>query len=669
MAQSEVTDSFSGRSVLKNHRGLAYHHPAAWCLAQIVTDIPILLFQVSVFSLIVYFMVGLTTSAESFFIYWFVILSATMCLTAIFRAIGASFKTFDDASKVSGVAIMALLMYTGYMIPKSDMHPWFVWIFWIDPLAYAFNALNSSELHDKIIQCTGPNLVPSGPGYTSADYQACTGVRGAQPGATIASGDAYLESLSYSYSNVWRNIGIVWVWWALFVFLTILATARWDNAASQTGVLAVPRELVKKAQSIRQDEEALPTTLAGTSTGESESIDVEMDRINEKLAQNQSTFTWRDLTYTVETSDGPRQLLNSIHGWVKPGMLGALMGSSGAGKTTLMDVLAQRKTDGTINGLIQVDGMPVPLNFQRSAGYCEQLDVHEPLATVREALEFSALLRQSRGLSRATKLAYVDVIIDLLEMHDIEDCLVGYPGQQGLSIEQRKRLTIGVELVAKPSILTFLDEPTSGLDGQAAFNVIRFLKKLAAAGQAILVTIHQPSAQLFAEFDTLLLLAAGGRTVYFGEIGDQASTLKAYFSRNDATCPPGKNPAEHMIDVVSDRKRDWHQIWLESPEHKDMISELDQITADARKCGPKVIDDDHEFAMPMWDQIKIVTARFNKSMYRNPGYVDNKFALHIITGLFAGFSFWQVGAGVGDTQLRTFAVFQFIFVAPGVIGK
>lgn len=97
-------------------------------------------------------------------------------------------------------------------------------------------------------------------------------------------------------------------------------------------------------------------------------------------------------------------------------------------------------------------------------------------------------------------------------MHDIENSLVGYVGGQGLTVEQRKRLTIGVELVAKPSILTFLDEPTSGLDGQAAYNIIRFLKKLATAGQAILVTIHQPSAQMFYEFDTLLLLTRGGRT-------------------------------------------------------------------------------------------------------------------------------------------------------------
>jgi ABC-type multidrug transport system ATPase subunit len=291
--------------------------------------------------------------------------------------------------------------------------------------------------------------------------------------------------------------------------------------------------------------------------------------------------------------------------------------------------------------------------------------------TVREALEFSALLRQPRSVPKAEKLAYVDVIINLLEMHDIENCLVGYVGGAGLTVEQRKRLTIGVELVAKPSILTFLDEPTSGLDGQAAYNIIRFLKKLAAAGQAILVTIHQPSAQLFYEFDTLLLLTRGGRTAYFGGIGNQAATLNEYFSRNQAPCPPGANPAEHMIDIVSTNKKDWHKIWLESLEYEAMLSELDTSVEKARQQPSKVVDNDDglEFATDLWSQTRLVTTRMNTSIYRNADYVNNKFALHIITGLFTGFTFWNLGNSVSDLTLRMFAIFQFIFVAPGVISK
>jgi ABC-type multidrug transport system ATPase subunit/ABC-type multidrug transport system permease subunit len=347
------------------------------------------------------------------------------------------------------------------------------------------------------------------------------------------------------------------------------------------------------------------------------------------------------------------------------------MGSSGAGKTTLLDVLAQRKTEGTINGSIMVDGRDLPISFQRSAGYCEQLDIHEPLSTVREALEFSALLRQPREIPDKDKLAYVDTIVDLLEMHDIENTLIGTT-YAGLSVEQRKRLTIGVELVSKPSILIFLDEPTSGLDGQAAFNIVRFLRKLADVGQAVLVTIHQPSASLFAQFDTLLLLAKGGRTVYFGDIGENGRTVKDYFGRYDAPCPPNANPAEHMIDVVSgtlSKGKDWSQVWLASPEYTAMTTELDAIISAAAASPPGTLSDNHEFATSLWTQIKLVTNRNNISLFRNNDYTNNKFALHIGSALFNGFSFWMVGNSVQDLQLRLFALFNFIFVAPGVIAQ
>jgi ABC-type multidrug transport system ATPase subunit/ABC-type multidrug transport system permease subunit len=387
--------------------------------------------------------------------------------------------------------------------------------------------------------------------------------------------------------------------------------------------------------------------------------------------RNTSVFTWRNLSYIVPTPSGDRTLLDNVHGYVKPGMLGALMGSSGAGKTTLLDVLAQRKTEGTIKGEVLVDGRPLPVSFQRSAGYCEQLDVHEPFSTVREALEFSALLRQSRETPRKEKLAYVDTIIDLLELHDLEHTLIGRVGA-GLSVEQRKRVTIGVELVSKPSILIFLDEPTSGLDGQAAFNTVRFLRKLADVGQAVLVTIHQPSAQLFAQFDTLLLLAKGGKTVYFGDIGDNGKTIKEYFGRNGVPCPPSANPAEHMIDVVTGTRsvgKDWHQVWLDSPEAAKMHSELDAIITDAANKEAGTTDDGHEFATDMWTQTKLVTHRMNISLYRNVDYVNNKFALHVGVALFIGFSFWQIGDSVTEQHLVLFSLFNYIFVAPGVIAQ
>lgn len=669
MAMSEVTDSFSGRPVLAKHKAFAFYHPAAFCIAQIAADIPVLLLQISHFSLVLYFMVGLKHDAGAFFTYWALIFATTMAMTALFRAIGAGFSTFDGASKLSGFTIAAMIMYNGYMIQKPHMHPWFVWIYWIDPLAYGFSAILANEFKGQIIPCVGKNLVPNGAGYADLTYQACTGVGGALKGATSVTGEQYLASLTYSADNIWRNFGILWAWWAFYVALTIIWTSRWKISGGKSGFLLIPREKVKaNLHNLATDEEAVPVSEKRAMDSGSSSGNTKAD---EQLIRNTSVFTWKNLTYTVKTSSGDRVLLHNVQGWVKPGMLGALMGSSGAGKTTLLDVLAQRKTEGTINGQILVDGRPLSISFQRSAGYCEQLDIHEPLATVREALEFSAILRQSRDTPREEKLKYVDTIVDLLEMHDIENTLIGTAGA-GLSVEQRKRLTIGVELVSKPSILIFLDEPTSGLDGQAAFNIVRFLRKLADVGQAVLVTIHQPSAQLFAQFDTLLLLAKGGKTVYFGDIGDNGETVKEYFARYEAPCPKDANPAEHMIDVVSgslSQGRDWSKVWLESPEYTKTVSELETIIKNAAAAPPGTVEDGFEFAMPLWEQVKLVTQRMNVSIWRNTDYINNKLALHVGSALFNGFSFWKIGSSVASLQLRLFTVFNFIFVAPGVIAQ
>lgn len=519
----------------------------------------------------------------------------------------------------------------------------------INPLAYGFEALMGNEFHNQEIPCVNNNLVPNGPGYTNPEFQSCAGVGGPLKGATTFSGDRYLASLSYYHSSIWRNFGVIIGFWILFIAITIYGTCHWKEMGGAGMNNIMPREVVSKLQKKNKghnsaDEESgsvnhvvekkadkedkIPTSSSGSSE----------TNVDKQLIRNTSIFTWKNLTYTVKTPSGDRVLLDNVQGYVKPGMLGALMGASGAGKTTLLDVLAQRKTDGVIHGSIMVDGRELPISFQRSAGYCEQLDVHEPLCTVRESLEFSALLRQSRHTPEEEKLAYVDTIIDLLELHDIENTLVGRVGA-GLTIEQRKRLTIGVELVSKPSILIFLDEPTSGLDGQSAFQTVRFLRKLADVGQAILVTIHQPSASLFAQFDTLLLLAKGGKTVYFGDIGENGSVVKNYFAKNDAHCPENVNPAEFIIEVCSgslSKGRDWGDVWLKSEEHTRISNELDHIIKDAASKPPGTPEDPNQFAMPLGYQIKVVTKRAVKSVYRNTDYVNNKVMLHISCALFNG---------------------------------
>lgn len=301
------------------------------------------------------------------------------------------------------------------------------------------------------------------------------------------------------------------------------------------------------------------------------------------------------------------------------------------------------------------------------------MDIHEPTATVREALQFSALLRQPREVPTEEKYAYCETIIDLLEMHDIAGATIGQVGE-GLNPEQRKRLTIGVELASKPELLLFLDEPTSGLDSGAAFNIVRFLRKLADAGQAILCTIHQPSAVLFENFDELILLKSGGRVVYAGELGKDSQTLIKYFESNGGShCPPDANPAEWMLDVIGagnpDYKgQDWGDTWASSKQYEAQSREITELNEKRRGVEhSKNIQDDREYAMPLTTQITAVVRRAFVSYWRKPNYIMGKLILHVFTGLFNCFTFYKLGYSNIDMQSRLFSIFMTLTISPPLI--
>jgi ATP-binding cassette subfamily G (WHITE) protein 2 (PDR) len=275
-------------------------------------------------------------------------------------------------------------------------------------------------------------------------------------------------------------------------------------------------------------------------------------------------------------------------------------------------------------------------SFQRKTGYVQQQDLHLATATVRETLEFSALLRQPARYSKEEKLAYVDEVIKMLEMQSYRDAVVGIPGE-GLNVEQRKRLTIGVELVARPALLLFLDEPTSGLDSQTSWSIVNLLTKLSDSGQAVLCTIHQPSAILFQRFDRLLLLAKGGKTVYYGEIGRNSKTLIDYFVRQGGSPPSAEsNPAEWMLETIGAAPGvtsliDWPNAWRSSDEYKGVQAELQHLRQSPQN-GEKPVDksDWAEFAAPFFsDQLRYVTMRALQQYWRSPTYLNSKALLTV----------------------------------------
>lgn len=292
---------------------------------------------------------------------------------------------------------------------------------------------------------------------------------------------------------------------------------------------------------------------------------------------------------------------------------------------------------GVVTGEMLVDGSPRDQSFQRKTGYVTQQDLHLHTSTVREALTFSALLRQPAKYSNAEKVAYVDDVIDLLEMQEYSNAIIGTLGE-GLNVEQRKRLTIGVELAARPELLVFLDEPTSGLDSQTSWSICNLMEKLTNAGQAILCTIHQPSAILFQRFDRLLLLAKGGKTVYFGDIDINSTVLMDYFTRNGGPpLPLDANPAEHMLDVIGAAPGartdvDWPAAWRASPEYQEVQRELSRLSSNPVKPSnesSKSPADYSEFAAGYGLQFKEVIRRAFQQYWRSPGYIYSKAFLSI----------------------------------------
>ena len=224
-------------------------------------------------------------------------------------------------------------------------------------------------------------------------------------------------------------------------------------------------------------------------------------------------------------------------------------------------------------------------------------------------------------------------------------------------------------MAAKPALLLFLDEPTSGLDSQTAWSICALLRKLADNGQAILCTIHQPSAILFQEFDRLLFLAKGGKTVYFGEVGESSRILTSYFERNGARpCGEDENPAEWMLEVIgaapgSSTEVDWPVTWTNSEERRIVKATLADMK---EKLSRKEVDEDptalDHFAAPFGLQMMAVLTRVFQQYWRTPSYLYSKTALCVFSGLFIGFSFWRAGTSLQGMQNQLFSIFMLLTI-------
>lgn len=661
-AFSELGSTMMGRPIVNKHKAYAFHRPSALWIAQIFVDTAFSAVQILVFSIMVYFMVNLHRTPGAFFTFYLLILVGNIAMTLCFRIIGCLSPDFDYANKFAVVTVTAFILTSGYLIQYQSQGVWYRWIFYINPLGLAFSAMMANEFKSSQMECSAESLIPSGGNYNDINSQVCT-LPGSVAGSTQVSGAAYItQGFSYAPKDLWRNFGIIIAIIAFFLISNVVfgELVKHGMGGNTAKVYAKP-DPEKEKLNAKLTEKRLERQKS-RSQEETSTLPI----------NSTSVLTWEDLNYDVPVPGGTRRLLDGVYGYCKPGQLTALMGASGAGKTTLLDVLAGRKNIGVIHGDILVDGVKPGKEFQRSTSYAEQLDRHDPSQTVREALRFSADLRQSFETPQEEKYAYCEEIIALLEMESIADCIIGSP-EAGLTVEQRKRVTIGVELAAKPELLLFLDEPTSGLDSQSAFNIVRFLKKLAAAGQAILCTIHQPNAALFENFDRLLLLQRGGQCVYFGDIGTDAHILRDYLERHGAVAGKSENIAEFMLEAIGAGSRprmgnrDWADIWKDSPELanvKDTISQLKE----SRKAAASQVDLSLQqaYATPFLHQLKVVMKRTNLSLWRSPNYLFTRVFNHIAIAIMTGLVYLNLDDSRSSLQYKVFVMFQ-ITVLPALV--
>ncbi|KFV42387.1 ATP-binding cassette sub-family G member 2, partial [Tyto alba] len=265
-----------------------------------------------------------------------------------------------------------------------------------------------------------------------------------------------------------------------------------------------------------------------------------------------SVLTFHNICYHVKMKTGflccqktaDKEVLRDVNGIMRPG-LNAILGPTGSGKSSLLDILAARKDPHGLSGDILINGAPQPANFKCTSGYVVQDDVVMGTLTVRENLKFSAALRLPNSVKEQEKNERVNQIIKELGLSKVADSKVGTQFTRGVSGGERKRTNIGMELITDPAIL-FLDEPTTGLDASTANAVLLLLKRMAKQGKTIIFSIHQPRYSIFRLFDNLTLLAAG-RVLYHGP------TQRAieYFQSIGYECEPYNNPADFFLDIIN----------------------------------------------------------------------------------------------------------------------
>ncbi|PSS04971.1 Pleiotropic drug resistance protein [Actinidia chinensis var. chinensis] len=610
--------------------------------------IPLSLMESGIWIVLTYYTIGFAPSASRFFRQLLALFGIHQMALSLFRSIAGLGRTQIVAGTLGTFTLLMVFVFGGFIVAKDDIEPWMIWGYYISPMMYGQNAIAMNEFLDK--RWSTPNTDPRFPEPTVGKV-------------LLKARGMFVEDYMY-----WVCVMALFGFSVLFNICFIAALAFLNPLGdSKSVVVDEDQESKKKKHPISNRKKSTDTAsifegidMSMRHTPHNPNINVEeipTFRRGMVLPFQPLSLAFDHVNYYVDMpsemksqgiEEARLQLLRDVSGAFRPCILTALVGVTGAGKTTLMDVLAGRKTGGYIEGSISISGYPKnQATFARISGYCEQNDIHSPCVTVYESVVYSAWLRLAPDVNNETRKMFVDEVMELVELSPIRDALVGLPGVDGLSTEQRKRLTIAVELVANPSII-FMDEPTSGLDARAAAIVMRTVRNTVDTGRTVVCTIHQPSIDIFETFDELLLMKRGGQVIYAGPLGRHSHLLVEYFESIPGVpkIKEGNNPATWMLEVTSSAIEaqldvDFAEIFAKS----DLYGRNEELIKDLSTPAPGSQDlyFPTKYSQPYISQCKACFWKQHWSYWRNPQYNAIRFFLTTVIGILFGVIFWNKG--------------------------
>ncbi|XP_004486706.1 pleiotropic drug resistance protein 1-like [Cicer arietinum] len=626
---SEISMTIAKLPVFYKQRDLLFYPSWAYAIPSWILKIPITLMEVSLWVFLTYYVIGFDPNVGRFFKQFLVLFFMSQMASGLFRATAALGRNMIVANTFGSFAVLTLLALGGFILSRKDIKGWWIWGYWISPLMYGQNALMANEF-------LGNNW----------------------HNATFDLGKQYLDNRGFFPHAYWYWIGVGGLVGFVFFF-----NALFGVALAVLGPFDKPQATITEDSEEVVEEVELPR-IESSGRGDSVTESSHGKKKGMVLPFEPHSITFDDIVYSVDMpvemkEQGVQEdrlvLLKGVSGAFRPSVLTALMGVSGAGKTTLMDVLAGRKTGGYIDGSIKVSGYPKKQEtFARVSGYCEQNDIHSPHVTVYESLLYSAWLRLASGVDSKTRKMFIEEVMDLVELNSLRNSLVGLPGVSGLSTEQRKRLTIAVELVANPSII-FMDEPTSGLDARAAAIVMRTVRNTVDTGRTVVCTIHQPSIDIFEAFDELFLMKRGGQEIYVGPLGRHSTHLIKYFESIEGVSKikDGYNPATWMLEVTTTAQE--HNLGVDFTDYyknsdlyrrnKQLIQELGQPAP-----GSKDLHFPTQFSQSFLVQCQACLWKQRWSYWRNPPYTAVRFFFTTFIAIMFGTMFWDLGGKHSSRQ-------------------